>query len=309
MQQNEKKLGNFIHFKNLKSHNEEINNLVLLSNKKYFATCSNDKTIKIYNLTNFEEIISIQEYSFIKNINELKNGKIISCSLDGSFKIIKIFYSNKAYIFDNIIKAHNKCVYKVIELENKKLASCSEDKTIKIWQREKGNYILIRNLQNDVFSILSIKKNILVFGSFENKSITFWDYEKNEIIKELKNIKTNGFINSISLINEFLLGVGGHEFIYLIDIKNYQILINFETISYVYCLIKLSDDTFLTGEDCGKIRNWKLSKDIIILIDTKEKILDNYITSIIQPDDNTLIFCSTSSFNEGIEIYKIDINK
>ena len=309
MQQNEKKLCNFIHFKNIKSHNEEINNLILLSDKKYFATCSNDKTIKIYNLTNFEEIISIQEYSFIKNINELKNGKIISCSLDGSFKIIKIFYSNKAYIFDKIIKAHDKCVYKVIELENKKLASCSEDKTIKIWQREKGNYILIRNLQNDVFSILSIKKNILVFGSFENKSITFWDYEKNEIIKELKNIKTNGFINSISLINEYLLGVGGHEFIYLIDIKNYQILINFETISYVYCLIKLSNDTFLTGEDCGKIRNWKLSKDIIILIDTKEKILDNYVTSIIQPDDNTLIFSSTSSFNEGIEIYKIDINK
>ena len=85
MQQNENKLGNFIHFKNLKSHNEEINNLVLLSNKKYFATCSNDKTIKIYNLTNFEEIISIQEYSFIKNITELKNGKIISCSLDGTF--------------------------------------------------------------------------------------------------------------------------------------------------------------------------------------------------------------------------------
>ena len=309
MQQNEKKLCNFIHFKNIKSHNEEINNLILLSDKKYFATCSNDKTIKIYNLTNFEEIISIQEYSFIKNINELKNGKIISCSLDGSFKIIKIFYSNKAYIFDKIIKAHDKCVYKVIELENKKLASCSEDKSIKIWQREKGNYKLIHNLEKDVFSIISIKKNILVFGSFENKSITFWDYEKNEIIKELKNIKTNGFINSISLINENLLGVGGHEFIYLIDIKNYQILINYETISYVYSIIKLNDNSFLTGEDCGKIRNWKLSKDIIILIDTKEKILDNYVTSIIQPDDNTLIFSSTSSFNEGIEIYKIDINK
>ena len=63
------------------------------------------------------------------------------------------------------------------------------------------------------------------------------------------------------------------------------------------------------NRDCGKIRNWKLSKDIIILIDTKEKILDNYVTSIIQPDDNTLIFSSTSSFNQGIEIYKIDINK
>ena len=309
MQQNEKKLCHFIHFKNIKSHNEEINNLILLSDKKYFASCSNDKTIKIYNLSNFEEIISIQEYSFIKNITELKNGKIISCSLDGSIKIIKIFYSNKAYIFDNIIKAHNKCVYKVIELENKKLASCSEDKSIKIWQREKGNYKLIHNLEKDVFSIISIKKNILVFGSFENKSITFWDYEKNEIIKELKNIKTNGFINSISLINENLLGVGGHEFIYLIDIKNYQILINYETISYVYSIIKLNDNSFLTGEDCGKIRNWKLTKDRILLIDTKEKILGNFITSIIQPDDNTLIFNSSSSFNEGIEIYKIDINK
>ena len=143
----------------------------------------------------------------------------------------------------------------------------------------------------------------------KNKSITFWDYEKNEIIKELKNIKTNGFINSISLINENLLGVGGHEFIYLIDIKNYQILINYETISYVYSIIKLNDNSFLTGEDCGKIRNWKLTKDRILLIDTKEKILGNFITSIIQPDDNTLIFNSSSSFNEGIEIYKIDINK
>ena len=47
MQQNEKTLCHFIHFKNIKSHNEEINNLILLSDKKYFASCSNDKTIKI----------------------------------------------------------------------------------------------------------------------------------------------------------------------------------------------------------------------------------------------------------------------
>ena len=139
MQKNEINLGKYIHFKSLKPHSEEINNLILL-NKKQFASCSNDKTIKIYGLQNFEEIITIQEYSYILNINELKNGKLISCSLDGTFKIIKIFYLNKAYIFDNIIKAHNKGVYKVIELDNKKLASCSEDNTIKIWQREKGKY-------------------------------------------------------------------------------------------------------------------------------------------------------------------------
>ena len=125
MQKNEIK-GKYIHFTSLKPHSEEINNLILL-NKKQFDSCSNDKTIKIYGLQNFEEIITIQEYSYILNINELKNGKLISCSLDGTFKIIKIFYLNKAYIFDNIIKAYNKSVYKVIELDNKKLASCSED--------------------------------------------------------------------------------------------------------------------------------------------------------------------------------------
>jgi WD40 repeat protein len=233
---------------------------------------------------------------------------IISCSLDGTFKSIKIFYLNKAYIFDNIIKAHNKGVYKVIELDNKKLASCSEDNTIKIWQREKGKYNLIRNLEKNVFTILSLKNNIIVYASFDNKSISFWDYEKNEIIKELSDIRTNGFINSISLINDNLLGVGGHEFIYLIDLKNYQILINYETISYVYSLLKLNNNTFLTGEDCGKIRNWELSQNMISLIDCREKILDNYITSIIQPDDNTLIFCSNSSFNENIEIYKINFD-
>ena len=307
MQKNEINLGKYIHFKSLKPHSEEINNLILL-NKKYFASCSNDKTIKIYALQNFEEIITIQEYSYILNINELKNGKLISCSLDGTFKIIKIFYLNKAYIFDNIIKAHNKGVYKVIELDNKKLASCSEDNTIKIWQREKGKYNLIRNLEKNVFTILSLKNNIIVYASFDNKSISFWDYEKNEIIKELSDIRTNGFINSISLINDNLLGVGGHEFIYLIDLKNYQILINYETISYVYCLLKLNNNTFLTGEDCGKIRNWELSQNMISLIDCREKILDNYITSIIQPDDNTLIFCSNSSFNENIEIYKINFD-
>ena len=163
-------------------------------------------------------------------------------------------------------------------------------------------------MEKNVFTILSLKNNIIVYASFDNKSISFWDYEKNEIIKELSDIRTNGFINSISLINDNLLGVGGHEFIYLIDLKNYQILINYETISYVYCLLKLNNNTFLTGEDCGKIRNWELSQNMISLIDCREKILDNYITSIIQPDDNTLIFCSNSSFNENIEIYKINFD-
>ena len=52
----------------------------------------------------------------------------------------------------------------------------------------------------------------------------------------------------------------------------------------------------------------KLEQNMISLIDCREKILDNYITSIIQPDDNTLIFCSNSSFNENIEIYKINFD-
>ena len=57
--------------------------------------------------------------------------------------------------------------------------------------------------------------------------ISFWDYEKNEIIKELNNIRNNGFINSISLINDNLLGVGGHEFIYLIDLVKSWIIDSF----------------------------------------------------------------------------------
>ena len=93
-------------------------------------SCSDDNTIKLYNI-NKNEYKVIQTLNEHKNsvykIIELKNKQLVSGSRDKSI----IIYNNKTFKPDLTIKEHN-IVNCVIQLSSGELVSCSYDNTINI---------------------------------------------------------------------------------------------------------------------------------------------------------------------------------
>ena len=111
--------------KTISEHTDEINSLLLLKDKRV-ASCSRDKTIRIFDPSNdyhCDQVINRHSKS-ITSICELDDGTIVSCSKDKSIIIGDYTITN----------AHNDYINKVIPLPNNRIASCSYDETIKIWK-------------------------------------------------------------------------------------------------------------------------------------------------------------------------------
>ena len=135
-------------------HTDSIYSLLRLKDGRV-ASCSSDKTIRIYDPYNdyycCDQVIK-RHSKRINSICHLDDGTIVSCSDDKSIMI-------ENYTIKN---AHNDEINKVITLPNNRLASCSDDKTIKIWKSNKPYSdtpikILIGHT-NKVNSLLYIKE-------------------------------------------------------------------------------------------------------------------------------------------------------
>jgi WD40 repeat protein len=77
------------------AHMYAINDLVISPNEKYFATCSIDKTIKIWDTK--------------------------------AMRLLKVIDKNRS-------AGHGTSVNKLFWINNNKLVSCSDDRTVSIWQ-------------------------------------------------------------------------------------------------------------------------------------------------------------------------------
>ena len=114
-------INNINNIKTIKEHSDYVHSLLLLSDGR-LASCSDDKTIKIYNINNnYHCDITLKGHTdYVTYISELDNNKLISCSYDSSIKIWSITQSS--YQCDYTINnAHNDYIYKVISLTNNRI--------------------------------------------------------------------------------------------------------------------------------------------------------------------------------------------
>ena len=110
--------------KTISEHSSYIFCLLLLKDKR-IASCSADKTIRIFDPSNnyhCDQVIK-KPNNAVYSICQLDNGTIVSC-LDNVIKIGDFTINN----------AHVNFVYKVITLPNNRIASCSWHNSIKIWK-------------------------------------------------------------------------------------------------------------------------------------------------------------------------------
>ena len=249
-------INNIINIKTIKEHGHYINSLLLLSNGR-LASCSRDKTIKIYDIkNNYHCDITLEGHTdCVSYISQLDNNKLISCSYDNTIKIWSITQSS--YQCDYTINnAHNDKIYKVIPLRNNRIASCSDDETIKIWNSN-NPYNLIKTLNghtNYVRSIIQLKdKDILISGS-DDKTLRKWNlltYQCDKIIDSVDCCDNNSLLE----IDNNRIIVGGNRVITIVNISNDIIehQIKNDKLYYAYSFIQLRDGNILCGCENGLI--------------------------------------------------------
>jgi len=282
--------------------------LKILKDKRLAASDTKSNLI-IYNLETFKPEINIQNnLGCLLNFIQLKNDNL-ACSFEKNFSL-KILKINK-YEYENvqiILNSHSKEITKIVELQNNNIITFSWDNSFKIWKLNNNNneyeQIFEHRESYHICDGLEIKNNeILYLIGNQQKSLVFYNLEKKEKIKILNNLSLSSidFGERIIKLNDNEVAVAGNKKVYLIDIDNYQVLHKIDCDCKNFCILKLSQNLFLTGDEKGKITQYKIKNEQIIKESCKNNSHESYIFSMTNIRD---VIITGGYYNNLIKFWK-----
>ena len=256
-----------------------------------FATCSADESIIIYDNKTFKPDLIIKEHNGgINYIFQLSTGMLATCSKD---RTIKIFYiKNNNYDVFQILNNHKESVNKIIELNNKKLVSCSADSSVIFYSSNNDKYIQEFQINTDksCWCLIQTKDNEICYY-ISGGSIIFYNLIDKRIMKRIDLFFIANGYNFMNMITKDLLLITGEKKISIINVNKYNIvrIINVSDSSHINVSCKLNENIILTGDYYGKIKQWKIEGDNLILISTKENAHNKGIHSLIKLNDGHIL--------------------
>ena len=227
----------------IKEPNGEIYCIIVFSSG-ILASCSNDKTIKLFNIKdNGYNIFQTLNYHSeqVNKIIELKNQYLVSCSNDKSINFYMKY--NNEYIKDYTIKTNDICT-----------------------------------------SFIQTKDNEICYSEKMNNSICFYDLQERKTKSSLNNInKRNDVYERFIMINKDLLLIPGENKISIINVNKYNLVRIIDTSGqgWIYDVCILNENILLTGDHVKTIRQWKIEGDNLILISQKENSHERDINYLI----------------------------
>ena len=278
------KISTLQRYQMINEHSGIINCLIELS-KGDFISCSDDKTIKIFDSSHYyQNKLSISPHlESITYLSKISNNYILSSSFDKSIKLIQLSENSSYSIIKQTISLHNGKINKLILLKNNKIVSCGSDSLILIFdfnQNENNinlnKKIICKSIGIDNI-IESIKNNYLYAFSEQSNSIEIYNLDNFELINIIDNINYIGGNKGVVLYkNEYFIFciINGLS---ILNLNSNQIEKKIEN-NYSFNSISLIRDDFLFG---GGIETLENKKKIIIKIwkiKTKDKdiILEDF---------------------------------
>ena len=171
-----------------------INSLVKC-NHKFFASCSNDTDIRIWDYFANKCVNVLKGHNeCVLTMIKLNDGRLCSGSSDLTIKI----WNWELNICDVTLTGHTKWIKCVYQLNNGYILSGSDDNTIKVW-KEDNNIKTLEGHQHSIRSFCQINNNLFASASFD-KTIKIWDINSMKCIQTLKGHDSNviGILNHSS---------------------------------------------------------------------------------------------------------------
>ena len=309
-------------------NSDGVTSITILKNSGNFAVSYKDGTIKIFDSEMFCILYTFSlSNEQIEYVTQLEDDNIIFSS-ESIIKIMKIIPDKKNnskkenlenstdFKIIQTLEGHKETVKKIIELsEENVLVSSSTDFTIILWQKQNNQkYIQYKEIifTEDVESLLQINYKYFISSSFNNRCLRFFDiendYENTDVIHD---IMCSGWPNSMNMINDKILAVGGKG-IYLVDIFTKQIVTHIEDGWIQVISRKLEKDgTFLTAGEYDNenglygslynVKQFKVSKNELIEISEKRNADGYNIRNIIELDNDYIL---TLSWCTKLKIWK-----
>lgn len=287
--------------KTISHHTKDISFIFLLKDKR-LASCSKDKTIKIFNpLNNYTcDMTIIGHWGVISSLCQLDNGNLVSCSWDKTIKIWSIKKKSYQCLF-TIVKAHDDYVNDVVTISNNRIVSCSRNNLIKIWEGNspynKKPLKIIDVHRTYVLSVLYVKtKDLLLSKSTDNKLIII-SVKSYQCISIINNIDLIG--SSIYPIDNDRVIIGGSFSIYIINLNNMIIesTIKDPKLDFVFSFLKLNDNHILCGCSDGKYCLFNINTQEYHIYKTT---CSDGIIGLILINNHTFVSCE---FDEKIRVW------
>ena len=256
----EKRLSK-IHYQNdsttLKGHEATVYTLIQLNDSK-IASCSFDKTIKVWDLFTNKCILTLKGHdNYISSLIQLSDGIIASCSWDKTIKL----WDLTTYQCISTLTGHENTVRHIIQLKNGKIASSSGDKTIKIWDFKKNECTLtLKGHDSTVHSLIQLNDGKLASCS-SDKTIRLWDIRANKCT--FTHFGHENSVNCLVQLSEYkIASASDDKTIKIWNFKNnYLIHTIYAHDNPIFCLILLQDGRIASGSGDYTIKLWDLEKD------------------------------------------------
>lgn len=286
----------------LNYHSSFINSILILQDGR-IASCSSDKTIKIFNLQNYKcELTLTGHQEAIYYISQLENGNLISCSEDRTIKIWSLKDDNFLCLH-TITDSHREWVNKVIPCSKNRIVSCSFDNTIKIWS-SLPPYSLIATLEGHIKEVISIvqlkQKEILVSASCDY-TLRIWNLVSYQFKTGIEKVSATGGNCMVEIDNDKLI-VGGKEIIQIINCSTYEIesSVSCPSVATINSLVELESGVVLCGCYKGIFLIYYQEENTYKEIKGKHK---DEISSIIKINDNII---ASASYDRSIKLWNFN---
>ena len=186
-------------------HNDKINKVIELFDSQYFASCSSDLYIKIFDMNSNENKYSILVGNNVVCIESTKNYLIGGCENGNLIFYNKDNIDNEEFKIDDIFI--NSCD-SILNLDNKKILVGTKLGELKIIDLAFRNVISSFNAHEGPINCLIINDDGSVFSTGEDEYVNRWNiYTENKLISfqtrhiepvlQVKNLKT-GFLATCS---------------------------------------------------------------------------------------------------------------